>query len=177
MGGNKAFTNKLDTLFEQGHYWHGNEPNHQIAYLYAYAGEPWKTQKWVRKIIYEEYDTGMGGLSGNEDGGQMSAWLAFSMIGMYPVTPGTPDYVLGSPVFKEVRLQTGKGKQFVIEAKNVSEKSPYIQSAKLNGKPFSRTYLSHQELTQGGKLVLEMGPDPNKKWGADPKDAPASLSK
>ncbi|WP_229213665.1 GH92 family glycosyl hydrolase [Dyadobacter psychrotolerans] len=177
MGGNKAFTNKLDTLFEQGYYWHGNEPNHQIAYLYAFAGEPWKTQKWVRKIIREEYDTSMGGLSGNEDGGQMSAWLAFSMIGMYPVTPGTPDYVLGSPVFQEVTLNTGKGKKFVIEAKGVSDNAPYIQSATLNGKVFTKTYLTHTELTQGGRLTLQMGSKPNVKWGADAKDAPPSLSK
>ncbi len=90
MGGKNAFINKLDTLFGQGHYWHGNEPNHQIAYLYAYAGQPWKTQQQVREIIYEEYATTPGGLSGNEDGGQMSAWLAFSMAGLYPVMSGYP---------------------------------------------------------------------------------------
>jgi predicted alpha-1,2-mannosidase len=177
MGGYQPLTNKLDTLFEQGHYWHGNEPNHQIAYLYAYAGQPWKTQKWVRKIISEEYDTGMGGLSGNEDGGQMSAWLAFSMIGMYPVAPGMPEYVLGSPVFSEVVLNTGKGKKFVIEAKNVSEQALYIQSATLNGKPFARTYLTHDELVNGGRLVLQMGSEPNTKWGSDVNNAPFSMSR
>ena len=177
MGGNKAFINKLDTLFEQGHYWHGNEPNHQIAYLYAFGGQPWKTQKWVRKIIREEYDNGTGGLSGNEDGGQMSAWLAFSMMGFYPVTPGTPVYVLGSPVFEEITLNTGKGKKFVIQAKGVSDSAIYIQSATLNGKAFTKTYLLHDELSKGGKLVLQMGTKPGEKWGSGKNDLPPSLSK
>jgi predicted alpha-1,2-mannosidase len=177
IGGNLAFTQKLDTLFEKGFYWHGNEPNHQIAYLYGFAGQPWKTQKWVRKIISEEYDSGEGGLSGNEDGGQMSAWLAFSMMGFYPVTPGTPNYVIGTPVFEKLSLKTGKGNVFVIEARNVSRSAPYIQSATLNGKPFTRTWLSHDELTKGGKLILKMGPVPNELWGSQPADVPPSLSK
>lgn len=177
IGGNKAFTAKLDTLFEQGHYWHGNEPNHQIAYLYAYAGQPWKTQKWVRTIIRDEYDTGMGGLSGNEDGGQMSAWLVFGMMGFYPVTPGTPVYVLGSPVFEEITLNLNKGKKFIIEAKGVSDLAVFIQSATLNGKAFTKTYLLHDELTQGGKLILQMGVKPNEKWGSGENDMPPSLSK
>jgi len=177
IGGNKPFLTKLDTLFEQGYYWHGNEPNHQISYLYTFAGQPWKTQKWVRKIISEEYDTGAGGLSGNEDGGQMSAWLAFSMMGFYPVTPGTPNYVIGSPVFEKLTMNLGKGKRFEIEAKNVSLTAPYIQSANLNGKPFTRTWLSHDELTKGGNLTLIMGPNPNEKWGSESVDAPPSLSR
>lgn len=177
VGGNKAFLSKLDTLFEQGHYWHGNEPNHQIAYLYPYAGQPWKTQQWTRKIIRDEYDTGPGGLSGNEDGGQMSAWLAFSMAGFYPVTPGTPQYVLGSPVFEETTIYGAKGKKFVIEAKGVSDDAPYIQSGTLNGKPFTRTYLTHDEIINGGKLTLQMGKMPNKSWGASAADVPFSLSK
>jgi predicted alpha-1,2-mannosidase len=176
MGGNNPFLSKLDTLFEQGHYWHGNEPNHQIPYLYAFAGQPWKTQKWVRTIINDEYDTGTGGLSGNEDGGQMSAWLAFSMIGFYPVTPGTPVYVLGSPVFEHTTLVTGGGKKFEIEAKNVSAAARYIQSATLNGKSFTRSWLSHDELLKGGKLILKMGTVPNERWGGGATDAPPSLS-
>lgn len=176
MGGKKAFVAKLDTLFEQGHYWHGNEPNHQIAYLYTYAGEPWKTQKWVRKIIREEYDTTMGGLSGNEDGGQMSAWLAFSMMGLYPVAPGTPYYVMGSPVFEKAELQTASGKKFTIEAKNVTDSAPFIQSATLNGKPFSKTYLTHEQINEGGTLVLKMGSKPHTEWGTGVQDAPPSLS-
>jgi predicted alpha-1,2-mannosidase len=171
-GGQAAFVNKLDTLFEQGYYWHGNEPNHQIAYLYAYAAQPWKTQKQVREIIYEEYATTPGGLSGNEDGGQMSAWLAFSMAGLYPVCPGTPYYVLGSPVFEEVAFKQDNGKTFKIKSKNNTRDTPYIQSATLNGKPFTRTYLTHQEISAGGTLKLVLGKKPNKTWGINKEDAP-----
>jgi len=177
VGGEKAFISKLDTLFQQGYYWHGNEPNHQISYLYNYVGQPWKTQRQVRKIIREEYDITPGGLSGNEDGGQMSAWLAFSMAGLYPVTPGTPYYVLGTPIFEEVSFQLSKSKNFKIKANGVSEQAQYIQSAKLNGKVFTKTYLSHQEITDGGELILEMGTKPNEKWGTAPSDAPPSLTK
>jgi len=168
-GSRDAFISKLDTLFEQGHYWHGNEPNHQIAYLYAYAGQPWKTQKLTREIIREEYDT--------ENGGQMSAWLAFSMIGFYPVSPGTPEYILGSPVFEEVTIQSDNGKKFIIEAKGVSGSAYYIQSATLNGKVFTRNFLTHHEIVNGGKLILKMGTEPNKTRGSKPGDEPFSLSK
>ncbi|MGV3600977.1 MAG: GH92 family glycosyl hydrolase [Dyadobacter fermentans] len=177
MGGKDRFVQKLDTLFDQGHYWHGNEPNHQIAYLYAFAGEPWKTQQWTRTIIRNEYDSSVGGLSGNEDGGQMSAWLAFSMMGFYPVAPGTDQYVLGSPVFEEMSVETGKNRKFTVTAKGVSDNARYIQSATLNGKPFTRTYLTHGELLKGGSLVLQMGEKPNKQWGAQATDRPFSLSK
>lgn len=177
MGGKSRFAAKLDTLFDQGHYWHGNEPNHQIAYLYAFAGQPWKTQQWARTIIRNEYDTSVGGLSGNEDGGQMSAWLAFSMMGFYPVAPGTDQYVLGSPVFEEIAIETGKNRKFTLKAEGVSDNARYIQSATLNGKPFTRTYLTHGELLKGGSLVLQMGDKPNKQWGTQEADMPFSLSK
>lgn len=177
MGGKARFASKLDTLFDQGHYWHGNEPNHQIAYLYAFAGQPWKTQQWTRSIIRSEYDTSVGGLSGNEDGGQMSAWLAFSMMGFYPVAPGTDQYVLGSPVFEEISIETGKNHKFTVKAKGVSDNARYIQSATLNGKPFTRTYITHGELLKGGSLVLQMGDKPNKEWGVQAADMPFSLTK
>jgi predicted alpha-1,2-mannosidase len=177
MGGQKSFVSKLDSMFEKGYYWHGNEPNHQIPYMFAYAGQPWKTQKWVRQIIREEYDITPGGLSGNEDGGQMSGWLAFSMAGLYPVTPGTPYYVLGTLMFEEVVFDFSRSKKFKISANNISDKGIYIQSARLNGKPFTRTYLSHQEITGGGELVLEMGETPNENWGNAPSDVPPSLTK
>lgn len=170
MGGRDRFVAKLDTLFDQGHYWHGNEPNHQIAYLYAWAGESWNTQRRVRKIIEEEYSTSPGGLSGNEDGGQMSAWLVFSMAGLYPVCPGTPYYVLGSPAVEQVTLRLDSGKTFQIKARNNRPDRPYIQSAKLNGKPLTTTYLTHQQLQEGGTLELKMSAKPNKKqtWVAPP---------
>lgn len=177
MGGKQQFVNKLDTLFNQGHYWHGNEPNHQIAYIYNFAQQPWKTQKWVRKIMYEEYDISTGGLSGNEDGGQMSAWLVFSMAGLYPVAPGTGEYVIGSPVFEETDIQVAKDKSFKIIAKNVSDKAIYIQSAKLNGRVYDKTYLQHEDMLKGGNLTFIMGEKPNLKWGTNINSAPFSLSK
>ncbi|WP_031526152.1 GH92 family glycosyl hydrolase [Dyadobacter crusticola] len=176
IGGREALIRKLDTLFDQGHYWHGNEPNHQIAYLYAFAGQPWKTQQRTRKIIRDEYDTSIGGLSGNEDGGQMSAWLAFSMMGFYPVTPGINQYVLGSPIFEETTIDVSKGKKFSVIAKGISDTAPYIQSATFNGKPFNRTYITHDEIVKGGTLVLKMGEKPNTQWGAAADSAPFSLT-
>lgn len=175
MGGKEKFVNRLDTLFDLRYYWHGNEPGHQTVYLYPYAGEAWKTQGRVRTIIREEYGTDAGGLSGNEDSGQMSAWLAFSMMGLYPVCPGMPYYVLGSPVFRETTFTSPAGKKFTIKANKNSPTNCYIQSATLNGKPFTRTYLLHQEIINGGELVLEMGPKPNKTWGTDKSDVPPSL--
>lgn len=174
MGGRERFVAKLDTLFDGGHYWHGNEPNNQISYLYAFAGVPWKTQARVRQLIADEYSTGPGGLSGNEDGGQMSAWLVFSMAGLYPVCPGTPTYVLGSPALESVSLRLANGKTFVIRALNNSSQNVYIQSATLNGKPFSKTYLTHAQLQAGGTLELRMGPEPNQNWGSQPAAAPPS---
>ncbi|WP_338875644.1 GH92 family glycosyl hydrolase [Spirosoma sp. SC4-14] len=176
VGGREQLVAKLDTLFNEGYYWHGNEPNNQIAYLYACVGAPYKTQARVRQLVRDEYDTSPGGLSGNEDGGQMSAWLVFSMIGLYPVCPGTPYYVLGSPTLDAVTIRTGAGKPFAIRAENNSPQNVYIQRATLNGKPFSRTYLTHSELLQGGTLVLTMGEQPNLNWGSQTADAmPAVL--
>jgi predicted alpha-1,2-mannosidase len=174
-GGPKKFETKLDTLFNGGHYWHGNEPNHQIPYLYPYAGVPWKTQERVRQIIRSEYSAEPGGLSGNEDAGQMSAWLAFSMMGFYPVCPGMPYYVLGSPWFNEMTIALPGNKKFTLRADNQSPENAYIQSAQLNGQPFTRTYLKHEEITAGGQLVVEMGPQPNLNWGTGAADVPPSL--
>ncbi|MEA5140938.1 GH92 family glycosyl hydrolase [Arcicella rigui] len=156
IGGTKRFVEKLDTLFEQGYYWHGNEPNNQIVYLYPFANQAWKTQEKVRQIIREEYDISAGGMSGNEDGGQMSAWLVFSMMGYYPVCPGTPNYVLGSPSFEETTLHLPNGKTFKIVAKGNAATTPYIQSARLNGKVFTQNFITHQQIMAGGTLVLNM---------------------
>lgn len=176
MGGRDTFIARLDTLFDHGEYWHGNEPGHQIAYLYAYAGAPWKTQYRVREIMKEEYSDGPGGLSGNDDAGQMSAWYVFSALGMYPVSPGLPYYVIGSPSFEEVRLRMGADRQFVIRAHNVSDENRYILSATLNGEPFHRPWIPHADIAAGGELVFEMGPEPNTEWGARPEDGPPSQS-
>ena len=167
MGGKETFVQKLDSMFEQRYYWHGNEPGHQIAYLYAYAGVPWKTQRWVRDILQEEYSAAPGGLSGNEDAGQMSAWLVFSMMGFYPVSPGIPCYVLGSPAFNEVTIHVQNNKTFTLRAENNSDTNRYIQSVTLNGKTFNRSYLWHREIVDGGELILHMGPEPNEEWARE----------
>jgi len=164
IGGQQKFIEKLDTFFAKEEYWHGNEPSHHIAYLYAIAGAAWKTQKNVRKIIYEEYDNSPGGISGNDDAGQMSAWLVFSMMGFYPVSPGDAIYIIGSPVFDQLKINLQKGKTFTIVCHNNSKSNMYIQNARINGKPMNRTYFSHQELLKGVTIELTMGPEPNKKW-------------
>lgn len=193
FGGDKPFVAKLDTFFEMsplitppkyvgvvgtiGQYVQGNQPSHHVAYLYDYAGEPWKTQQRARQVTEEMYRIGPGGICGNEDMGSLSSWYVLSSIGIYPVTPGSPTYVIGSPLFGKVTLNLGNGKTFVIEAKNNSHENKYIQSAELNGKPFDRTWISQKEITDGGTLRFVMGPEPNKNWGSKPEDAPPSMSK
>ena len=175
MGGKERFINRLDTFFEGDYYWHGNEPGHHIAYLFAYAGEPWKTQKWVHDIINREYFTTPDGLSGNDDAGQMSSWLVFSMVGFYPVCPGMPYYVIGSPSFEESVITLENGKKFTIEAKGASEKNIYIQSATLNGQPYDKSYILHKDIMNGGILSFVMGDAPNKEWASATGSLPPSL--
>lgn len=175
MGGKEIFISRLDTFFEGDYYWHGNEPGHHIAYMYAYAGEPWKTQKWVHNIINHEYFTTPDGLSGNDDAGQMSAWLVFSMVGFYPVCPGMPYYVIGSPAFEECIITLENGKKFIIEAKDISSENIYIQSANLNGKPYDKSYILHEDIMNGGKLSFIMGNTPNKEWASSLASLPPSM--
>ena len=175
MGGKERFINRLDNFFEGNYYWHGNEPGHHIAYLFAYAGEPWKTQKWVHDIINREYFTTPDGLSGNDDAGQMSSWLVFSMVGFYPVCPGMPYYVIGSPSFEESVITLENGKKFTIEAKGASEKNIYIQSATLNGQPYDKSYILHKDIMNGGILSFVMGDTPNKEWASATGSLPPSL--
>jgi predicted alpha-1,2-mannosidase len=190
MGGREKFAAKLDELFtadsrttgrEQaditgliGQYAHGNEPSHHMAYLYNYAGEPWKTQLRVRQIMDQFYHPEPDGLIGNEDCGQMSAWYVLSAAGFYPVTPGSTTYAIGAPLFPEVRFNLENGRSFTIRARNVSAKNIYIQSAKLNGRPHRKSYLDHADLRAGGELIFEMGPRPNPKWGTGPGNEPVS---
>lgn len=190
IGGEKAFSKKLDSLFvlqahmgEEasnditgliGQYAHGNEPSHHITYLYAFVGEPWKTADKVRHILDSLYSDKTDGLSGNEDVGQMSAWYVFSAIGFYPVNPSNGLYVFGSPVVNRATLQLDKGKTLDIRVKNNSNSNKYIQRISLNGKPFTKSYISHQELMKGGILEIEMGKTPSKTWGVDNKDWPYS---
>jgi hypothetical protein len=193
MGGREAFIAKLDELFGQsstlegtappdvsgliGQYAHGNEPSHHIAYLYAYAGAPWKTQERVRQIISSLYDVSPEGLPGNEDCGQMSAWYILSAIGFYPVNPADGTYVIGTPRFDRVTFQLDGGRQFNVEAPGVSETNMYIQTARLNGRPLDRCYITHAEITNGGSLVFIMGATPNRSWAASEVAAPPSMAR
>lgn len=172
LGGDERFIAKLDSMFSEHRYWHGNEPCHQIAYLYNYVGQPWKTQARVREILSTEYLQAPGGLSGNDDAGQMSAWYVFSALGFYPVCPGMPYYVLGSPTFERVTLSLENGKQFTVIAHGASEVNHYIQSAKLNGETYDKSYLLHEDIMAGGVLEFEMGEMPNKDWASTPGSCP-----
>jgi putative alpha-1,2-mannosidase len=127
-------------------------------------------------VTEELYRIGPGGLCGNEDMGSLSSWYIFSALGFYPVTPGLTSYAIGSPLFGFASIDFGNNKTFTIKSKNNSKENKYIQSATLNGKPFSRTWISHKEITDGGVLEFEMGPVPNKKWGSRPEDAPPSMT-
>ncbi|MFN7998607.1 MAG: glycoside hydrolase family 92 protein [Bryobacteraceae bacterium] len=165
-GGRAAFIGKLDQLFERKLYDHGNEPSHHIAYLYDYAGAPWKTQQRVRQIMEDQYRDLAAGLAGNDDCGQMSAWFVLSALGFYSVAPGAPVYQIGTPLFDEAVIHTSGANPFTIRAKGASVGRQYIQSAVLNGKPFTRTWISHAELVAGGQLVFVMGSQPNQNWGS-----------
>jgi predicted alpha-1,2-mannosidase len=195
IGGDKNCIAKLDKMFAEnsgllanipdltgliGQYVHGNEPCHHVAYLYNYAGAPWKTQQWTREIMKRLYNNTPGGICGNDDCGQTSAWYVLSAIGFYPVSPASGVYVLGSPAVDKATIHLDpkfqKGGEFTIIAENNSPKNVYIQSATLNGEPLTRSWISHTELVAGGKLVLKMGPKPNPKWGQRPEDRPPVTS-
>jgi len=196
LGGDDKFVARLDEMFDTkekipnlamipdvtgviGMYAHGNEPVHHVAYLYNYAGQPWKTQARARQVAATLYTNTPAGLCGNDDCGQMSAWYVFTALGFYPVDPASGIYVLGSPLVDKITLRLdskyAKGRSFTVIAKNNSGKNPCIQSATLNGKPITRSWISHQEITDGGKLVLTMGPAPNKSFGSAPADRPPGI--
>jgi predicted alpha-1,2-mannosidase len=182
MGGKERFVSKLDSLFVSraeeskgvddiqgriGEYWHGNEPSHHIAFLYCYAGEPWKTQKLVREIMRTQYGNKPNSLCGNDDCGQMSAWYIFNAMGFYPVCPGSDCYVIGSPSVKKAMMRLSNGKTFTMIAEKLSDRNVYIQSVRLNGKSWNVPYIPYDELKNGGTIVFTMGSKPNTKWGSD----------
>ena len=175
MGGKDKYVAKLDSMFSEQRYWHGNEPCHQVAYMFNYAGEPWKTQSAVRHVMETEYLNEPGGLSGNDDAGQMSAWYMFAAMGFYPVCPGTPYYILASPSFPSFTLNLESGKKFTVKARNASQRNIYIQSATLNGKPYTRNYITHQDIVNGGVMEFVMGDKPNKEWGTAAEDCPPTV--
>ncbi|MCQ2237182.1 MAG: GH92 family glycosyl hydrolase [Bacteroidales bacterium] len=163
MGGADIFESRLDSLFLKRQYWHGNEPCHQIAYLYNYINRPEKTQYHVHNILNTEYLDSPGGLSGNDDAGQMSAWYIFSALGFYPVCPGIPEYAIASPSFPEASIHLENGNVFTIRAVNLSDSNIYVQSMKLNGKSLDCPFISHQDIMKGGLLECIMSDVPNTK--------------
>jgi len=190
MGGKEYFAKKLDSLFtmknpdedskgntgEIGEYWHGNEPSHHITYLFDYAGEPWRTQELVREVATKFYYNKPDGLCGNDDCGQTSAWYVFSTMGFYPVCPGDPYYVIGTPCAEEATIHLANGKVFSMKAVNFSEADKYIQSVTLNGKSWNKTYIPYEAVANGGKIVFVMGSTPNKNWGTAKDSVPPSVS-
>jgi predicted alpha-1,2-mannosidase len=194
LGGREKFTAKLDRLFieglgmtkyaylaqfpdatgQVGQFVMGNEPSLHIPYLYNYAGAPWKTQKRVRMLLDTWFTNSPFGIPGDEDGGGLSGFVVFSSIGIYPVTPGLPEFNIGSPVFTDVSVKLQNNKEFRILAKKSSVQNKYVQSARLNGEELNKPWFSWDDIKDGGELVLEMGSRPNYSWGSDPEDAPPS---
>jgi predicted alpha-1,2-mannosidase len=156
MGGEKAFCDKLDIFFREGHYWHGNEPGHQIPYLFTLAGEPYRTQEVVRNIIEEEYGSGPGGLSGNDDAGQMSAWLVFSMMGFYPVCPASNQYVITTPAFDEIKIFLPGGKYFLISSVSNKPGYKFIKVITRNGGLYPYWVINHDDIVKGSRFTLQL---------------------
>lgn len=201
MGGKKAFVSQLDKVFSSppvfatkdfkggvihemremqianmGQYAHGNQPIQHMIYLYNYASEPWKAQYWLRETMNRMYHATPDGYCGDEDNGQTSAWYVFSSLGFYPVTPASDQYVIGAPLFKKVTIQLENGKSIIINASENSDQNRYIKGLKINGKNYTKNWLSHSELMKGGTLDFEMSSMPNNKRGINKEDFPYSLS-
>jgi predicted alpha-1,2-mannosidase len=199
MGGKKEFVNMLDSVFiipgsrgmdsrsmihemremqvmDMGQYAHGNQPIQHMVYLYNYAGEPWKTQYWSREIIDKLYAATPDGYCGDEDNGQTSAWYVFSALGFYPVCPGSNEYIMGSPLFRTVKIKLDNGKEIVITAANNAKENRYISEMKLNGKDYTKNYLTHDDLMKGARIDFRMDAAPNKKRGIEKADVPYSFS-
>ena len=194
MGGREQFLKNLDQTFAEpmgrgkrefytqlpdqtgniGQFTMANEPALHIPYLYNYAGAPWKTQKRIRQLLKTWFRNDVMGIPGDEDGGGLTSFVVFSSIGFYPVTPGFPAYNIGSPLFKHVKVTLGNGKVFEIIANDCSDENKYVQSAVLNGQTWNKPWFSHDDIKNGGVLVLQMGRHPNKAWGADKSAAPPS---
>ncbi|ANH84058.1 sugar hydrolase [Niabella ginsenosidivorans] len=191
LGGDQQFSARLDSFFNTplppdpdappdiaglvGMYAHGNEPGHHNIYLYPYVGQQWKTAEKARYILTALYKDATDGISGNEDCGQMSAWYIFSSLGFYPVFPANGAYVIGSPLFDKVVVHLSKGKKFIITAVNNQPANKYIQKVKLNGKPYHKTYILHQDIVRGGNLEFVMGSKPNKNFGSLKENRPKSV--
>jgi len=197
MGSPEKFTENLDQTFREplgrgkpefysqlpdhtgnvGQFSMANEPSLHIPYLYNYAGQPWMTQKRIRELLRQWFRNDLMGVPGDEDGGGLSAFVAFSAMGFYPVTPGMPVYNIGSPVFNYVKINLGNGKYFEIEASDSSAENKYIQSATLNGKTWDKPWFHHDDIKDGGKLVLKMGKTANRNWGSQLENVPPSAER
>jgi predicted alpha-1,2-mannosidase len=199
MGGQKEFVKMLDSVFiipgargmesrsmihemremqvmDMGQYAHGNQPIQHMVYMYAYGSEPWKAQYWAREIMDKLYAPAPDGYCGDEDNGQTSAWYVFSALGFYPVCPGSNEYILGSPLFKSVKVELENGKEIVITAANNSKDNRYISDMTVNGKQYTRNYLTHEDLLKGATIDFKMAAAPNKSRGTDESDLPYSFS-
>ena len=193
MGGDAAFTAKLDSVFDAkvdparfknveditgliGWYAHGNEPSHHLAYLYDYAGAPWKTQARLKQIMDSQYAPRPDGLAGNDDLGQMSAWYVFTALGFYPVTPASDEYAIGRPFVSRATMNLPSGKQFIVTASPLDDAHSYVGQVTLNGKPLDHTYLRHADILAGGELHFTMQAEPNKTWGAAVNARPKAMS-
>ncbi|TAJ13518.1 glycoside hydrolase family 92 protein [Marinilabiliaceae bacterium JC017] len=191
-GSKERFEAKLDSVFAYsngkdylgvddihgriGEYWHGNEPSHHVSHLYNYVGKPWKTQRLTRHIINTQYGNKPGSLCGNDDCGQMSAWYIFNAMGFYPVCPGSDEYVITSPAVPAVTMQLSNGSVLNITAHNFSEKNIYIQSLKINGVDWKKSWFSFNDIKNGGSIEFVLGESPNKDWAASEADFPPSFS-
>jgi predicted alpha-1,2-mannosidase len=193
MGGDAAAIAKLDAMFDYdnskldyshaedisgliGQYIHGNEPSHHVAYLYDHAGAPWRTQARLKQIVDSQYKPTPDGLAGNDDLGQMSAWLVFTALGFYPVTPGSLEYAIGRPFVETATLTLPNGARFRVVADGLGDDHPYVGGVTLNGRPLARSYLTHAELMAGGELRFTMQAAPNTRWATGPRDRPFSRS-
>jgi predicted alpha-1,2-mannosidase len=163
-------------IANMGNYAHGNQPIQHMIYLYNYAKQPWKAQQKVREVMKKLYSATPDGYCGDEDNGQTSAWYVFSALGFYPVTPGVPQYVLGSPLFDKVTMHLQNGNSFKIEARNNNDENYYIESVKLNETNYNNTWIDYNDIQKGGKLIFKMNDKPNKDFGISNLSRPFSLS-
>ncbi len=200
MGGKEVFVNMLDSVFavppvfdesyyggviheiremqimNMGNYAHGNQPIQHMIYMYNYAGQPWKAQYWLREVMNRMYNCNADGYCGDEDNGQTSAWYVFSALGFYPVCPGSNEYVLGAPLFKKATITFENGKEMIINAPDNSSDNRYIESMMFNGNTYTKNYLKHSDLINGGEINIRMGNTPNKERGINKEDFPYSFS-
>lgn len=176
LGGRHKLESALDDLFSKGEYWHGNEPGHQIPFMYNFTGAPWKTQKEVRTILYGEYSNGPGGLGGNDDAGQMSAWYMFASMGFYPLNPISGEYLLCSPIFDDVTINLSDGKKLQVIAHKKSKTSMYISAVKWNGQAYDKNYITYANVIKGGTLDIYLQDEPDKDWGTKPSQQPKGIT-